>query len=315
MKLLSFFVLALLVVYATGAPTYTFSPSTYMGNGAFRTFLAVENEAPVSLGTEFSAAFFHEVPAIPPMPGMEHSMLNLEGIFLPDEAPVYTPFQSTEVTLSEGHGPPYDEHHFDFHYFFASAQQRYSNITAGKKPKICGEGGGSPDTYCRGTAPFVPACCPPAYGNIGVVVPGEGGHLVDLLSPEAQDPSSPMYGPWTVQVTLGAYNGRIVFFEVMIPLSHFEDILYGRVAQPSCRFIRLPQEFADPGYYPSMACASLTPAGNLRVELTQFVHYDKPGCLGTPDPTTLCTALPPRPGSPPPDPDFVKYCSCPWDSK
>jgi len=222
---------------------------------------------------------------------------------LPDLTPVYTPFQSFETNYSPGHPPPYDKTHFDYHFYFQSKAQRDSNLTAG----ICGGAGASRDTWCRGIEPFPKACCPPGYGNVGIVVPAMGAHLVDLAAPENLPPTDPRYHPWVSQFSFGSFNGRISFYEVMIPFDTFEKVVNG--TQPkTCLPIRLPSEFTDPGYYPSMYCFFLTPAGNVRVELNTFVQFATAGCKGPVDPATTCSLLP---GAAAPTKEQTKKCKCP----
>jgi len=232
----------------------------------------------------------------------------------PDDISIYTPFQAFQMDHSPGHVPPFAEEHFDFHFYFQNDDIRFANITGGEPPKVCGNPPVSPDTWCRGLAPFPKGCCPPLYLNIAAIVPGMGAHLIDLMSGEVQKPDSPYYHPWTIEMTLGAFNGRITFFEPMIPFRHFKDVIAGNVTLPECGDIRLPEEFPDIGYYPSQFCVDLTPAGNFRVYITRFVHYATAGCKGPLDYNTMCGANPPPPGSPPPTADFLKYCtSCKYE--
>jgi len=301
----------LLSDFAASTPVYYYSPSTYWGNGAFRTYVAQDSEVPVAFGTEWSASFLHDLPNIAQMMQMmtdemkgvsDESMEMSIDILLPDEAPVYTPFQSAESSLSPGHVAPYDKVHMDFHFYFQSKAQRVANITTG----MCGGESVSQDTWCRGTMPYPPACCPPAYGNIGAIVPGMGGHLVDLLSPELLNVTDPRYHPFTAQFTFGTFSGRLSFYEVMITIDTFQGIVNGTVPK-TCNPIRLPSEFSTPGYYPSMYCYYLTPSGNIRIELNTFKHYSTAGCQGPVDPTTTCSLLP---GVAPTTKSFKKHCKC-----
>jgi len=299
-------VCCVLVETVVSVPVYSYSASQYFGNGAFRTYFAVDNEIPVAIGAEWSGSFLHERPPASEMM-MDMTSGHMEEVKLeiplPDEAPVYTPFQTFETNYSPGHPAPYNETHFDYHFYFQNKAQRDSNITSG----TCGGGGASRDSWCRGIAAFPDACCPPAYGNIGVVVPAMGAHLVDLMAPEKLPVDNPHYHPWVSQFTFGAWNGRISFYEIMIPISTFEKVVYEAYPK-TCNVIRLPSEFPDPGFYPSMYCFWLTAAGNVRVELNTFVEFTTAGCKGPVDPKTTCSLLPGAVDTT--TKQYKKHCEC-----
>jgi len=158
--------------------------------------------------------------------GAMDNMDNPIPVQAPDDISVYTNIQAFQMDHSPGHVPPYNEEHLDFYFYIQNDEVRYANITAGTEPAICGKEV-SPDTYCRGQIPFPKECCPPLYLNIAAVVPKMGAHLIDLLSPELQKPDSPNYHPWTIQMTYGAFKGRITFWEPMMPFRHLREALNG----------------------------------------------------------------------------------------
>lgn len=282
----------------TGVPTYTYTASAYWGNGAFRTYVAQDGGVPTAIGYEFSAAFFHDVPELastmPDMPGMAGMAMGKMVLPLPDEAPVYTPFQSFEIEYSAGHPYPYNTSHFDVYFFFQNADYRMSNITAStKKGKSCN--GLSVDSWCRANVSFAKACCPPAYGNIGLTFPEIGGSLNDFLASERLPPTDPRWTPFQMSLGFIQYMGRITGYRVMNSWIFSQSLVNG--APKKCFAFRLPSEFPDPGYYPSLACSYLTPAGNVRTELTGFKSYATAGCKGPRVPGT-CTFIPKVPLEP-----------------
>jgi len=277
---------------------YYYTPSAYWGNGAFRTYFAVDGDMPISAGYEFSAAFFHETPPLdatmPDMPGMAGMAMGKMVLPLVDEVPVYTPFQSFEIEYSSGHPPPYNMSHFDVYWFFQNADYRMSNITAStKKRKSCN--GLSIDSWCRANVSFAKACCPPAYGNIGLTFPELGGSLNDFLATERLPPTDPRFTPFQMSLGYLIYMGRITGYRVMTSWAFYETLVKG--APKKCVPFRLPSEFPDPGYYPSLVCSYMTAAGNLRTELTNFKAYATAGCKGPIVPGT-CAYVPKTPLEP-----------------
>jgi len=96
----------------------------------------------------------------------------------------------------------------------------------------------------------------------------------------------------------------------MVPFDAWLNFLTG-VYPKYCVNLRLPEIMPDPGYYPSGYCIYLSDTGFLRLEYNNFVHFDTTGCDEPADPaTSTCFVPPPKPGTPPPTADFIKYCTC-----
>jgi len=276
---------------------YSYSPSAYWGNGAFRTYFAQDGEVPVSLGFEFSAAFFHDIPPLdqvmPDMPGMTGMAMGKLPLPLIDLVPVYTPFQSFELEYSSGHPYPYNMSHFDIYWFFQNADTRDSNITASSTTgQSCN--GISLKTWCYANISLAKQCCPPAYGNIGLTLPSIGSLLIDFLATENLPPTDPRWTPFQMSLGYVQYMGRITGYRAMVSWLFYQTFLKG--ATKKCVPYRLPAEFADPGYYPSSMCTYLTLSGNLRTELTDFKLYSD-GCNDPPVPGT-CAFMPRAPLQP-----------------
>jgi len=290
--------LVLMSSVASGVPVSSYTPSAYWGNGAFRTYLTQDSAVPVSVGYEFSAAFFHDTPPLsqtmPDMPGMAGMAMGKMVLPLVDEVPVYTPFQSFEIEYSSGHPYPYNTSHFDVYWFFQNADYRESNITASTKKTNCS--GLTPDAWCRANVSFTKACCPPAYGNIGLTFATIGGSLNDFLATERLPPTDPKWTPFQMSLGFVIYMGRITGYRVMTSWNFYQTLVNG--APKKCNFFRLPTESPDPGYYPAQVCSYLTPSGNLRTELTGFKNYPTAGCKAPIVPGTCAyipkTTLPPQ---------------------
>jgi len=280
---------------AFAAETYYYGSTLYMGNGGFRVYLSVDQSTDIAsrFGCEFSAAFF-----VDPPPGIEGEEVDYKvEIVLPDEAGVYTQFQSFESNWApDGHpGTPYAAPHIDFHFYFQNKESRL-NISAGECAGLTRE------SYCKAIAALPVGCCPPVYGNVGIPVPVMGNHLLDLMGPEMQPPGSPGAGPFTDTLIYGTYDSRITFFEPMVTIDAFKSVM--ATSSEVCRPIRLPGSFAVAGYYPTIYCYRYLATGNFRVEFRDFAHFSAT-CSTTPDPN--CTLFPP---STPPTKDFIKNCSC-----
>jgi hypothetical protein len=246
-------------------PAYYYAPTYYLGNGAFRSYIAIdhENEIAMALGIEFSPAFLID----PPVPTEEIHAFQLE-IPLPDIAGVYTQFQSYETNwMPNGHpGSPFLLPHIDFHFYLQNKQSRLEGITAGP----CGPEGASAESFCKGVQPLTALCCPPMYINPGLTVANMGSHLIDLLSPViggAKFFDTFIFGTW---------GGRLTFYEPMVTLEAFEMVINGTWPK-TCATIRNPSRTEVAGMYPSQYCYFATSSGNVRLEMDNFVYIPS-GC-------------------------------------
>ena len=297
---------ALVKVDAT--PVTFYSDSTYYGNGAFTSYISVDSEVPQAVGFEFTSAYLHDVP-IPTMMMMDGMPMGMGSFELdvPNELPVYSPFQSIEVVNSAPHAAPYNRTHLDIYFFFLNTDMRANNITAGTEPKACGPGAVSPDTYCRGIKAVPVGCCPSSYSNGGTVLSGVGGSMADALSPERFPATDPRHGPWVAAFSFLIFNGRITGYKMLVPYDAWDDFVTG-ARSAYCKSLRLPTIMPDPGYYPTGYCVSRNSAGYLRFEYNQFVHYNTVGCVGPAINTTSTCFI--KPSTIPPTPEFIKHCTC-----
>jgi len=290
------------------APVTFYSDNIYYGNGAFNSYISVDNEVPQAVGFQFTASYLHDIPTptMMMMAGVPMGMGSFE-LAVPNELPVYSPFQSIEVVNSAPHAAPYNDTHLDIYFYFLNTAMRADNITAGTAPKACGAGGVTPDTYCRGIKALPAGCCPSGYSNGANVLPGVGGAIADTQSPERYPPTDPRYGPWVAAFSFLIYNGRITGYKMLVPYVAWNKLLTGSLSN-YCRNIRLPAIMPDPGYYPSHYCVSLTTTGNLRFEYNNFVHFNTVGCAAPASNTTSTCFV--KPSTIPPTKEFIKYCSC-----
>lgn len=156
---------------------------------------------------------------------------------------LHLPFRWATVNWNpEGHLPPaptvWSWPHFDFHFFIAEPA-----AIASIRPGPCGEFANCEDS-ARASIPLPAHHAPPGYLDVGAVVPAMGNHLVDVQDPELADPSL----GFSRTLIYGVLEGKVIFLEPMV--SH--AFLDGRPDE--CTPIRLPDAWAEPGYYPTSYC-------------------------------------------------------------
>lgn len=262
-----------------GATEY--GPALAMGNGQVRAFLEQTGSgAPKRLGIEFDDASLTGLPTA--VSDGTWNVVDSEGnvawfccghehvLELPPSA-VVTPFKHAVVNWNpHGHIPPgvYDLPHFDFHFYTITNEERQT-IAAPSAEEMCDVGGGqvaplSCADLATATQPLAASQLPPDYFSPGAVEPGMGNHLLDMLAPELAGET------FTQTWIYGTWKGKISFFEPMITLAYFQELDGKR-----CYDLKLPEQFADPGYYPTRYCTQYVPAqgGSYTVELDQFAWY------------------------------------------
>jgi hypothetical protein len=127
-----------------------------------------------------------------------------------------TPFKFVELDWNPmGHGEPYTQPHFDFHFYTVSLEER--NAIDPSDPEFATKAANYP---AAGTIPTFyanPAVIlgiPPA----SIAVPRMGIHWVDVRSPELQAMAGhpDNYQPFTKTFIYGSWNGKLTFMEPMI---------------------------------------------------------------------------------------------------
>lgn len=167
-----------------------------------------------------------------------------------------TPFSSITINWEpHGHIPAgvYDKPHLDFH-FYAISQTERNLVTPGPCPGLmnCAQ-------EQEAIVPVPEQYIHPDYMNTQLAFAHMGNHYVDSLSPELNG------GDYTHTFILGAYDGRITFYEPMITREFL-------LTQPnSCFPIKQPQAFQESGYYPETYCIRYNPwLEHYKVSLEDF---------------------------------------------
>lgn len=118
------------------------------------------------------------------------------------------------------------------------------------------------DDQKRALMPVAAKYVHPDHIDVGAAVGLMGNHLIDSKTPELASPGSPFTHTWV----FGAYEGRIIFHEVMATT----DFL--TATGDVCADIKQPQARETAGYYPTRYCFRRdTSDGTLRVYMADFV--------------------------------------------
>lgn len=205
-------------------------PEVQMGDGMARSWVVLSHTGvPQELGIELTAGALSGLP-----PASEDMAQGMYVLPLHQKAQAATPFDHIVINWeAQGHPPmPYMVPHFDFHFYMISpeAQMAIPEYTPGSAFDVLPPASALPPTYI------------PIPGG----VPMMGKHWADVTSPELQDPSSPLYHPFTETFIYGSYDGKVIFYEPMVALSFLQGV--GSVTTP----IAQPGYFAQAGYYPTV---------------------------------------------------------------
>jgi len=249
--------LALIGVDPSGAAapngSSVYGPEAPLGHGTMRTYVLMEGSVPVEVGVAMSAEALHGLPAAHDPGGIEiepHHFSFEQVLELPADSP--TPFRHVAVNWNPGgHEPPgiYDTPHFDFHF---------NTITDKERRAITRE---DPAFDAKAERYPQPARIPAGYVAIPGAVPMMGAHWVDPTSPELNGE------PFTRTFIFGTWDGKLIFAEPMIAKSFLESRPDYTAA------LVLPEEVAEPGYYPSRYSVRWDEAAQeYRVSLGGLVH-------------------------------------------
>jgi hypothetical protein len=197
-----------------------------LGSGTVRSWVTLDEKGkPQAVGLTISESAFKTVPTELPR-GQEGIEINLP---LPKEAAA-TAFDHIGFGWNpKGHEPEniYTLPHFDVHFYTISVEE---------KERITAQGEDLARCYLKPGDEYVPAgyVLPP-----GTAVPRMGAHWVDPNANEFRGQ------PFTKTFLYGNYDGKIIFYEPMITRSMFETKVN------ITEYIKLPQKYAAPGYYPT----------------------------------------------------------------
>ncbi|MFN7979239.1 MAG: hypothetical protein U0P30_13975 [Vicinamibacterales bacterium] len=231
-----------------------YNVSAPFGDGAVRTFATLTRPEgrgrrwprPEQVGVEIPVAVMNSLPPTPLSVAIDFP-LKASG----------TPFQFMMLDWNpDGHAPAgiYDKPHFDFHFYLQDYED-VMQIAAGPCSGVdC-------DVFEKATTPVPAKYLPPGFIDVGSVVPYMGNHLVDVTSPEFNGQ------PFTRTWIYGAYDGDVTFYEPMMTRQSLLD-------QPNqCSALKLPQAYAESGYYPTKVCTELDARRSVyRVFVTGFVY-------------------------------------------
>jgi hypothetical protein len=190
-----------------------------LGNGRARAYAVVDQKAgrTLEVGVALDERAMEGLRAPDPSHG-EHQDHDMYLLSMP--ASNATPFQFVELDWNpKGHGDPYAEAHFDFHFWTASRAEREAIVPS--------------DPQYAAKAAHAPAASdvPPFYFNPAtalnlppeaVAVPMMGMHWLDARAPELQGMRGhpEAYRPFTTTFIYGAWDGRMIFMEPMITRSY-----------------------------------------------------------------------------------------------
>lgn len=139
----------------------------------------------------------------------------------------------------QGHDPaPWSVPHFDIH-FYMIPQAELDQIGLGPCDFFI-----DCEAQKRALMPVPPEFVHPDHVSVDVAVGQMGNHLIDSKTPELSDQGVPFTHTWI----FGAYDGRIVFQEVMVTHDH----LMGR--QTGCQQVKQPAAWQVAGWYPTSYC-------------------------------------------------------------
>jgi hypothetical protein len=246
-----------------------------MGTGTAQSYTLIGADgAPAEIGVILSAGAFEDLPDAPNNTsrcfdadgnGRINESGECEGDFqlvLPFAAELAAredlPFVFAMVNYQpHGHPPlPWAVPHFDIH-FYGITPEEVDAIALGPCDFFV-------DCAVRERAlkPVPAAYVHPDHADVGAVVGQMGNHLIDTRTPELAEGGPPFTHTWIY----GAFDGRIIFHEVMATNAFL-------AATPDlCADIKQPQAWERAGHYPTRYCFRRDGAdGSMRIYMTDFV--------------------------------------------
>lgn len=235
-----------------------------LGNGSVRAYAALGADgAPTAIGIRLDAAALEGLPAKKNRTsrcadldgnGKINAVGECEGDYerrlaLPAEAAgrADIPFGWVMANWNpEGHPPePWLPPHFDIHFYQVSEKQ-VDDIRVGP----CGIFVHCED-FQSALRPVPAKYVHPEHVNVEAVVGRMGNHLIDSKTPEFGKPPKPFTHTWIY----GAYDGRIIFHEVMLTRAFLAE-----GPAETCNQIKQPAAWRVAGYYPTRYCVSRSAA-------------------------------------------------------
>ena len=188
--------------------------SVTLGNGTLRSFMRLDaNGDPDTIGVVFDSAFLVGLP-------MQDTFLTV-SLGSQATGTIYTHLYFDFVHM--GHEPAgvFDTAHFDFHWYFMSAQERMLI-----PPAV--------DTYT-----VAATLLPPDYDKATESVQMMGVHYADTTAPEFQG------GQFDIAMVYGFHEGVFTFYDLMVTR-------HWLLTQPdTVHTLKLPATYPQPGHYPT----------------------------------------------------------------
>ena len=160
----------------------------------------------------------------------------------------------------EGHIPPgiYDVPHFDVHFEMGAIADVFAI-----EPGPCGPEFVRCDQFRTARKPLPPNYLAADYVDVEAVVPAMGNHLIDTTGTEFRKQ------PFTRSWIYGVYDGRVIFYEVMVAQAYL-------LTKPSdCVPIKAPGAVATTGFYPTEYCVRHHAAtGEYTVSMEKFTRRE-----------------------------------------
>jgi len=238
---------------AAGAET-VYGEAIPLGDGTARTYIRLENGAPVEVGVALSEAALSNLPVQHgpgSMPMPDGNSVYEFVLALPVSNP--TPYQHVTLDWNPGgHEPPglYDRPHFDVHFYTIPDEERRTILPT--DPRFAEKAAHFP-------APeFVPAGY---FAPEPAAVPMMGVHWLDPASPELNGQE------FTSTFIYGSWDGRMIFAEPMVTQAFLET-------KPDFGApIPVAEQQQVPGYHPaSYAVRWNEQAREYRISLGDFTQ-------------------------------------------
>ncbi len=188
-----------------------------LGPGNARTYVTIQNGAPVEIGVEMSEGAIRGLPTEGGHDGhnnMHHKMENAWDLPLPAQAGA-TAYKSVYMGwMPTGHGAPYDRPHFDFHFYVVPTSERLAIDPS--DPQWTEKSSNLPSQEYWPQRYFPLNLLIPVTAD-AATVPQMGLHWLDIGAPELNG------GEFRYTLYYGSWNGRIIFDEPMITKAVLES--------------------------------------------------------------------------------------------
>ena len=252
-------------------PGMRYGDSASMGNGRFTAYTKVNGKGkPEAVGIEFHESTLQNLPHHPQNDGK--TCLDLNGDDQIDDhdecvgghsRTLYfdaNPTQFKSITINwepHGHVPAqvYDRPHFDFHFYTIADTERLAVFT-GTCPGLV-----NCAVAAKAVNPIPQQYVHPDMFNTNLVYAHMGNHYADATAPEFNG------GTFTQTFILGAFDGRITFYEPMMSKDYLDS-------KPNeCAPVKQPAAVQTTGWYPTQYCTRYNDkTRSYRVSFESFVY-------------------------------------------